>query len=143
MKARRAQWWDPRTWLAFMFWELRTIFAAIRDDGWSDWKAAVVITVVEILGVGALTDAVSVYLGRSLIDRSNPYLYIFPLVVALLNTKAALGKNKRCRLSTEFESYSAPIRIGGGWTVVLLVLLTIIAAGHFAVAQRLLPRVIH
>jgi hypothetical protein len=31
MKAPRARWWDPRTWLAFMFWELRTIARAVSE----------------------------------------------------------------------------------------------------------------
>lgn len=137
---QRARWWDPRTWFAFAFWELRTIFAAIRDDGWSDWKATVVIIVVEILGIVALTGAASVYLGRRLIDQSSSYVYILPLALVLLNLKAVLGKNKRWnRLSREFESYPAPIRLGGGWAVVLLTFLMIFVASHFAVAQRHLP----
>lgn len=141
MKPQRAHWWDPRTWLAFAFWELRTIFAAVRDDGWSDWKATLVIIAVEILGIGALPDAISVYMGRRIFDESIPFLFIVAFVVAILNTKALIGKNKRWnRLSTEFESYSRPIRIGGGWAVVLLVILTIIAFGHFGQAQRYLPR---
>jgi hypothetical protein len=61
--ARHAQWWDPRTRLAFIFWELRTIFAAVRNDGQSDWKAMVIIVVFEILAIVGLTDAAAVYLG--------------------------------------------------------------------------------
>lgn len=140
MVARRAQWWDPRTWLAFMFWELRTIFAAIRNDDLSDWKATVVIVLVEICAIIGLTDAAAVYLGRRLIDNSSPIVFLVAFAVALVNTLAALGKNRRSnRLSREFESYPAPIRIGGGIAVVLLVIVAIIAAGHFGAAQRHLP----
>ena len=126
--------------MAFAFWELRTIFAAIRDDGWSDWKATLVIIALEILGIGTLPDAISVYMGHRIIDESIPLLFIVALVVALLNIKALIGKNKRWnRLSGEFESYSKPIRIGGGWAVVLLVIVTIVAFGHFGEALRHLP----
>ena len=64
--ARCAHWWNPPTWLAFIFWELRTIFAAVGNDGQSDWKATVIIVVFEILAVFGLTDAASVYLGHRL-----------------------------------------------------------------------------
>ena len=119
---------------------MRTIFAAISDDGLSDWKATVIITALELLGIAALTDALSVYLGRRLIHTSSPYLYLIGFLLILLNIKGVLGKNKRWnRLTSEFEKYSAPVRIGGGWAVVLIAILTVIAAGHFGEAQRHLP----
>lgn len=121
MVALRARWWDPRTWLAFMFWELRTIFAALYDDGLSDCKATVVIVVVEICAIVGLTNAAAVYLGRRLIDTSSPFIFLVAFAVALVNTPAVLGKHRRWnKFSTEFESYSAPIRIGGGIAVVFL-----------------------
>ena len=76
MKARLAQWWDPRTWLAFMFWELRTIAGAVSNDGLSDWKATATIVIFEILAIVGLTDATSVYLGRRLIDKGSPFVYL-------------------------------------------------------------------
>src|ERR1700679_518780 len=54
MNSRSARWWDPRTWLAFAHWELRTIFNAYSNDGLSDLKAAAVIGMVEILAFGAV-----------------------------------------------------------------------------------------
>lgn len=57
MKTSRTRWWDPRTWLAFMFWELRTIAGAISDDGLADWKATGTIVIFEILAVVGLADA--------------------------------------------------------------------------------------
>ena len=141
MKAQCAHWWDPRTWIAFAFWELRTIFAAIRDDGLSEWKATVVIVVAEIFTIVGLTNAVAVYLGRRLIYGSSPYILVVGVVVGLANLKAVFGKNKRWnRLSAEFENYSKPVRIGGGWAVVLLIILAIVVSGLFAEAQLHLPR---
>jgi hypothetical protein len=58
--AKSAHWWDPRTWLAFMFWELRLIFEAFAKDGLSDWKATAVIAVFEILAIVGLTNAAAV-----------------------------------------------------------------------------------
>src|ERR1039457_2542589 len=140
MKTRRAQWWDPRTWLAFMFWELRTIFAAISDDGWSDWKAGVVIVVVEILTIVGLTNAAAVYLGRRLIDKGSPFIFLVAFAVALVNTPALLSKHKRLNLlGREFKGYPVPIRIAGGFAVVLLVAAAIIVASHFGAAQRNVP----
>jgi hypothetical protein len=140
MKPKRSQWLDPRTWMAFAHWEVRTIFAAISDDGLSDWKAAVIITALELLGMAALTDALSVYLGRRLIHKSSPYLYLVGFLLIVLNIKGILGKDGRWnRLNSEFESYSAPVRLGGGWAVVLLAILTVIAFGYFGDAQRHLP----
>lgn len=139
MKARLAQWWDPRTWLAFMFWELRTIFAAISSDDLSDWKATAVIVVFEILAIVGLTDATAVYLGRRLIDNGSPFIFLVAFAVAAINTPSIVGKHRN-RLSTEFASYSAPTRIVGGIAVVLLVVGAIFVAGHFGAAQRLLPR---
>jgi hypothetical protein len=107
MKARLAQWWDPRTWLAFMFWELRTIARAVSSDGLSDWKATATIVICEILAIVGLTDATSVYLGRRLIDKGSPFVYLVAFAVATINIPAALGKFKRWqRLGKEFESYS-------------------------------------
>jgi hypothetical protein len=137
---RRAQWWDPRTWLAFMYWELRTIFAAIAGDSWSDWKAIVVIVLFEFLAIVGLTDAAAVHLGRRLIDKGSPFIALVGIGVALVNTPAILGERKRWdKLSAEFESYSAAIRVVGGFAVVLLVVAAIIVAGHFGAAQRYLP----
>jgi uncharacterized membrane protein YhaH (DUF805 family) len=141
MKAPRARWWDPRTWLAFMFWELRTIARAISDDGLSDWKATGTIVIFEILAIVGLTNAAAVYLGRRLIDKGSPFIFLVAFAVAIVNTPAILGKRKRWdRLSAEFEGYSPTIRIVGGFAVVLLVVAAIIVAGHFGAAQRLLPQ---
>jgi hypothetical protein len=140
MKARRAQWWDPRTWLAFMFWELRSIFATF-DDGLSDWKAAVSIIIFEIFAIVGLTNAAAVYLGRKLIEKGSPFILLVCFGVAIVNTPAVVGKLRRWRkLSAEFETYSAPTRIGGRIVVVLLFIGAVICAGHFGVAQRNLPR---
>jgi hypothetical protein len=138
MKARAAKWWDPRTWLAFVFWELRTIFKGYSGDGLSDWKATGVIIVVQILGLGAITDAWAVYHERRLIDHS---IYIIALAVLMLNVGAAWGGNKRWqRLFRDFESYPKPIKIGGGVVVVALIVLTVGAASHFGAAYSHLPR---
>lgn len=139
MNSRSARWWDPRTWLAFAHWELRTIFNAYSNDGLSDLKAAAVIGMVEILAFGAVTSAWSVYHGRRLIDHST--IYLVALIVAVLNSRVAFGRSKRWhRLYKDFDSYPAPIRIGGGVVVAVLVVLTIIAAGHFGAAYSHLPR---
>jgi hypothetical protein len=138
MTARAAKWWDPRTWLAFAFWELRTIFKGYSGDGLSDWKATGVIMAVETLGLGAITSAWSVYHERRLIDH---YIYIVALGVFILNVGAGWGGNKRWqRLYREFESYPKPIRIAGGVVVVALIVLTVIAASHFGAAYSHLPR---
>jgi hypothetical protein len=140
MAKRTARWWDPRTWLAFMFWELQRIFAAISNDGLSDWKAAVSIAIFEILAIVGLANATAVYLGRRLIDKGSPFIFLVAFTVALINTPALIGKFRRWhRLSMEFECYSAPTRIAGGIVVVLLYIGAIICAGHFGVAQRNLP----
>jgi hypothetical protein len=141
MKEPCVRWWDPRTWLAFMFWELRTIYAALGGASSSDWKATVVIAVFEILAIVGLTNAAAVYLGRRLIDKGSPFIFLVGFAVALVNTPALLGKHKRWdRLGEEFETYSTPIRVVGGIAVVLLVVGAIIVAGHFGAAQRTLPR---
>ena len=141
MKAPRARWWDPRTWLAFMFWELRTIARAISDDGLGDWKATGTIVIFEILAIVGLTNAAAVYLGRRLIDKGSPFIFLVAFAVAIVNTPAILDKRKRWdRLSAEFEGYSPTIRIVGGFAVVLLIVAAIIVAGHFGAAQRLLPQ---
>jgi predicted permease len=141
MKTPRARWWDPRTWLAFMFWELRTIARAISDDGLSDLKAIGTIVIFEILAIVGLTDATSVYLGRRLIDKGSPFVFLVAFAVAFINIPAALGKFKRWhRLGKEFESYSKPTRIAGGIVVVLLFIGAIVCTGYFGEAQHLLPR---
>jgi hypothetical protein len=137
--ARQVHWWNPRTWLAFAFWELQTMFAAMSNDGLSGWKAAVVIATAEFLAIFAVADAVSVRVGRRLID--GYLIYVVGFAVATLNLRAAIGANNPSkRYCTEFESYSAPIRIGGAIAVVLLVISAIIAAGHFGAAVSHLPR---
>jgi hypothetical protein len=138
VKAQRAQWWDPRTWLAFAFWELHTIFKGYSGDGMAAWNATGIMIVVEILGIGALTSAWAVYHERRLIDH---YIYMVALVVLVLNVGAAWGGNKRWqRLRKEFESYPRPIKIGGGVVVVALIVLTIIAVNYFGAAYSHLPR---
>jgi hypothetical protein len=140
MAIRTARWWDPRTWLAFMFWALQRIFAAISNDGLSDWKAAVSIAIFEILAIVGLANATAVYLGRRLIDKGSPFIFLVAFAVALVNTPALIGKFRRWhRLSMEFEHYSARTRIAGGIVVVLLYIGAIICAGHFGAAQRNLP----
>jgi hypothetical protein len=125
MAMRTARWWDPRTWMAFMFWELRRIFAAISGDAWSEWKAAV---------------STAVYLGRRLIDKGSPFIFLVVFAVGLINTPTMMGKFRRWRkLSTEFEDYSAPTRIAGGIVVLLLYVGAIVCAGHFGEAQHNLP----
>jgi hypothetical protein len=138
MSGRSARWWDPRTWFAFAFWELRTIFKGYYDDGLSEWKATGVMIVVEILALGALTSAWSVYHQRRLVDH---YIYLVALLVVILNVGAALGGNKhRRRLCNEFEGYPKLIRIGGGAVVVALIILTVIAINYFGAAYSHLPR---
>lgn len=140
MAMRTARWWDPRTWLAFMFWELRTIFAAFSDDGLADWKAAAVIALFEFLAIVGITNATAVYLGRRLIEKGSSFIFLVGLAVAIINTPAILGNHRRWnRLSTEFASYSAPTRIVGRIAVVLLVVGAISVAGYFGAAQSHLP----
>jgi hypothetical protein len=140
MAMRTARWWDPRTWLAFMFWELQRIFAAIGNDGLSDWKAAVSIAVFEILAIVGLANATAVYLGRRLIDKGSPFIFLVAFAVALINTPALIGKFRRWhRLCLEFETYSKPTRIAGCIAVVLLFIGAIVCAGYFGEAQRNLP----
>jgi hypothetical protein len=140
MAMRTARWWDPRTWLAFMFWELRTMFAAVRDDGQSDWKAMIIIVIFEILAMFALTDAAAVYLGRRFIDKGSPLIYLLAFAIAVLNTPAIVGKHRHWdRLGTEFEGYPTFIRLGGAIAVVLLIAAAIFLSGHFGAAVRLLP----
>lgn len=141
MKVRTAQWWDPRTWLTFMVWQWRTIFAAIYNDGWSDWKATVVVASFEFLAIVGLTNAVSVYFSWRLTDKLRSFDFLVGFAIALVNTPALLGKHKRLdRLSKEFESYSAPIRIAGGIAAFVLVCAAVFVAARFGGAQRLLPR---
>ena len=141
MAMRTARWWDPRTWLAFMFWELRTIARAISDDGLSDWKATGTIAIFEFLAIFGLTNATAVYLGRRLVDKGSPFVFLVAFAVALINIPAALGKHRRWnRLGTEFESYSKHTRIAGGIVVILLFIGAIVCAGYFGEAQRNLPR---
>jgi uncharacterized membrane protein YidH (DUF202 family) len=138
MKGRFAHWWDPRTWLAFAFWELRTILKGYQGDDMADWSATGFLIVVEILGLGALSSAWSVYHERRLIDHD---LLLITLGVLILNVGAAWGGNKRRqRLHREFESYPMPIKIGGGVVVVALIVLTVMAASHFGAAYSRLPR---
>lgn len=134
---RSARWWDPRTWLAFMFWELRTIFAAISNDSLSEWKAAVSIVVFEIVAIVGLTNATAVYLGRRLIQKGSPFIFLVGFAVAIVNTPALIGRFKRWnRLSKEFESYSSRARIAGGIAVTLIFIGAVVCAGYFGVAQR-------
>jgi hypothetical protein len=121
-----------------MFWELRTIARAIGDDGLSDWKAIGTIVIFEILAVVGLTNATAVYLGRRLIDKGSPFIFLVAFAVAFVNTLAALGKFRRWhRLGNEFESYSKPTRIAGGIVVVLFFIGAIACAGRAAVQQDL------
>jgi hypothetical protein len=138
MKARGAKWWDPRTWLAFAFWELRTILKGYQGEEMADWSATGFLIVVEILALGALSSAWSVYHEQRLIDH---YIYTVALVVLVLNVGTAWGGSKRWqRLRREFESYPKQIRIGGGVVVVTLIILTVIAVNYFGAAYSHLPR---
>ncbi len=140
MAMHTARWWDPRTWLAFMFWELRTIFAAFSDDDLSDWKATAVIVVFEIVAIVGLTNAAAVYLGRKLIEKGGPFIFLVGFAVVIINTPAMLSNHRRWKtLGTEFATYSAPIRIVGGIAVLLLVAVAIVAVGYFGEAQLNLP----
>ena len=59
----------------------------------------------------------------------------------LPNVAAVWGGNKRWqRLHREFQSYPKPIKIGGGILIVVLIILTVIAASHFGAAYSHLPR---
>jgi hypothetical protein len=141
MKAQHAHWWDPRTWLAFVFWELRSIFAVVGDRRQSEWKAILVMVAVEFFAIVGLTNAAAVYLDRRLIDKGSPFIFLVAFAVAIANTPAVLGKHRHWdRLSTEFEGYSTLTRVVGGIVVVLLVIGSVIVAGHFGAAQRSLPR---
>jgi hypothetical protein len=124
-----------------MFWELRTIARAISDDRLSDWKATGTIVIFEILAIVGLTNATAVYLGRRLIDKGSPFIFLVGLTVAFINIPAALGKFRRWhRLGNEFENYSKATRIAGGIVVVLLFIGAIVCAGYFGEAQTHLPR---
>jgi hypothetical protein len=116
------------------------MFAALYDDGLSDWKAMAIIVVVEFLLFVGLTDAAAVYLGHRLIGKGSPFIFLVGFAIALVNTPMIIGKHRRWdKLSTEFESYSTSVRIGGGIAVVLFVVAAVIVAGHFGAAQHLLP----
>jgi hypothetical protein len=123
-----------------MFWELRTMFAAIRNDGQSDWKAMAIIVVFEIAVMFALTDAAAAYLGHRVIDKGSPIIYLVGFAIAVANTPAIVGKHRHWdKLGIEFDSYPTFIRIGGGIAVILLVLAAIFLSGHFGGIVRLLP----
>jgi len=140
MNVRTAQWWDPRTWFAFLFWELRTIFAAFGNDDSSEWKAAVVIIVFEILVLVGLTNAIAVHLGRRLMTKGSPFIFLVGFAVATVNIPLVVGKYRRWqRLRPEFEIYPVSVRISGGFVIVALYVSAIICAGHFGAVQRLLP----
>jgi hypothetical protein len=124
-----------------MFWELRAIARAVSDDGLADWKATGTVIIFEILSIVGLTNATAVYLGRRLIDKGSPFIFLVAFAVALINIPAVLGKFRRWhRLGEEFESYSKPTRIAGGIAVVLLFIGAIVFAGYFGEAQSSLPR---
>jgi len=124
-----------------MFWELRKIYSAISGDGLADWKAAAVIVVFEILAIVGLTNAAAVYLGRRLIDKGSPFIFLVAFAVATINIPGMLSGHRHWnKLSMEFDSYSAPIRILGGVGVVLLIVAAAIVAAYFGGAQRYLPR---
>ena len=110
------------------------------DDDLSDWKATAVIVVFEVIATVGLTNAAAVYLGRKLIDKRSPFIFLVGFAVIIINTPAMLSKHRRWKaLSTEFATYSAPIRIVGGIAVLLLVAVAIVAVGCFGEAQLHLP----
>jgi hypothetical protein len=116
------------------------MFAAVRNDGQSDWKAMVIIVVFEILAMFALTDAAAVYLRYRFIDKGSPFTFLVGFAIAIANTPAILGKHPHWdRLSAEFETYPAFVRVGGAIGVVLLVVAGIILSGDFVTALRDLP----
>ena len=124
--------------MGFAFWELRTIFKGYTGEGLADWNATGVVIVVEILGLGALSSAWSIYHERRLPDH---YIYIIALAVVILNGGAAWGGKRHWRrLCIEFESYPKSIKICGGIAVVALSVLIIVAASHFGAAYAHLPR---
>ena len=100
---------------------------------------AVTMTVAEILTIAALLDAISVYIGHRLGDRSV-ILIVVGFVIASLNLRTALGKNKILNaLRAQFEIYSLPARISGAIVVILLIVLSAIAAGLLGEAVSHLP----
>lgn len=137
-----ARWWDPRTWLAFIYWGLRTVFTgfSLSGDDLASWKAVTAIMIFEFFAMVGVTNAAAVFLGHRLMEKDSSFIFFVGCAAVLVNMPALLGKNKRWNaLSAEFDGYSRPARVVGEILVVLMVVGVIIGANLFAAAERHLP----
>jgi archaellum biogenesis protein FlaJ (TadC family) len=130
--------------LAFVYWALRRLFRELSDDGYSDWKALAIISLVEVFLFVSAIFFISILLGQS----AAAWLMHWKLYGAILISFGVVASNhyllrfedKWAQFEQEFNSYSRLKRALGyavttGVVLLALVLLLLSRQEFFAMAR--------
>jgi hypothetical protein len=111
--------------LAFAYWQLKGLFRAIYDDGFDDFKATVVIGVLQVWLCFTILGLLSIAFGRNLsiiLSRSGvPLGLVIGVVVFAPNYLFFMHWKSWARFEPEFKSYSTAARVLG-WLMIVTVL---------------------
>jgi hypothetical protein len=113
---------------AYAFFRLRNCARALSNDGLHDWKALLVISVVQIY---VLLDAafLSEVILRRRLFPSNWSVVVVPLAFGLVaaNYFALLYEERWRRYEDEFRSYSAKARRVGAIVIIAVIVLVLLS----------------
>lgn len=129
---------------AYAFYVLRRTAKTVWDDGWSDWKAWVFLSVAMLFAGFALANAFSIAIQRRVLLAmygQNSTMLVWLMISAGLlglNYYFLIAGRKGWRFDREFQHHSKLARILGGVAVwVSLVAVVIVAFWTASIATKL------
>jgi hypothetical protein len=135
---------QPTKILAFAFYQVRTWFKTVSDDGFSDFKALVVVLAIEYFLLADAAGLASVLAGRLLIptERRGLVTVVAAVVFGLgfANYRCIWKDGKWSRFKSEFDFYSVRVRVFGQIALVAAVIVSFVGVVVIGGFTRTLPK---
>jgi hypothetical protein len=129
---------------AFAFYQLRTLFKALYDDGFSDFKALVILLMIECFVMVDVGGLASILVGRLLLPTTTSMMLItyLPILLAfsIANYELLLKDQRWAKFKGEFDSYSTRTQIVGWIVVIGFIALSLGELAVIASITRTLPK---
>jgi cytochrome b subunit of formate dehydrogenase len=110
----------------FIFYCIYRFFESISRDNLSDWKAGLVIEILEISLLVTIIGQLEIIKKISIVTPVKSSYLILPVVLlAFINYWTFLKKKGWKRYESEFQSYSRPQKVIFSTAVILIILLIV------------------
>ena len=88
-----------------LFYKIQRFFEGISDDGWSEWKALLVVSVTQILLITELLIWI-VILNKWMLDIHKYWIGLIGFLITFVNYHLLFHMNIRIKYEEEFKYYS-------------------------------------